>query len=137
MPYLSKTYNFRLKKMEFLNGLDLRYGRELTKTPSTCHCGETLNITHALHCAKLWYIHVRHNEIRYTFVSLMNETCYDAKIEPEPQSIQGESFYTKTQALMTTLESTPRRMESENHNPLRRFSMPKFSAFSIFMFENH
>ena len=58
-----KKYNFCLTKLEFRDGLDLRYGRELTKMPSICPWGANFNITHALHCAKVRYTHIRHYEI--------------------------------------------------------------------------
>ena len=44
------------------------------------------------HCAKGGYAHMRHDEIRDTFASLMSEVCYDVEIEPKLQSLQGESF---------------------------------------------
>ncbi len=91
-----KKYNFCLTKSEFRDGLDLRYGRELKKTPSSCPCGENFSLTHALHCAKGGYSHIRHNEIRDTFASLLKEACYDVEIEPKLQSLQGESFPKKT-----------------------------------------
>ena len=35
---------------------------------------------------------MRYNEIRDTFANLMSEVCFDIEIEPELQSLQGESF---------------------------------------------
>ena len=58
----------------------------------TCACGADFNLTHALHCAKGGYTHIRHNEIRDTFANLMNEVCHDVEIEPKLQPLQGESF---------------------------------------------
>ena len=43
-------YNFILNKSEFRDGIYLRYGLELTKTPLTCACGASFNLTHALPC---------------------------------------------------------------------------------------
>ena len=49
-------------------------------------------MTHALHCAKGGYTHIRHNETRDTFANLMNEVCHDVEIEPKLQPLRGESF---------------------------------------------
>ena len=57
-------YNFNLIKSKFRDGIYLRYGWEPTKNSLTCACGANFNFTHALHCAKGGYTHIRHNEIR-------------------------------------------------------------------------
>ena len=85
-------YNFNLNKSEFRDGIYLRYGWEPSKTPLTCACGADFNLTHALHCVKGGYTHIRHNEIRDTFANLMNEVCHDVEIEPKLQPLRGESF---------------------------------------------
>ena len=38
------------------------------------------------------YTHMRYNEIRDTFGTLISKVCFDVKIEPKLQSLQGESF---------------------------------------------
>ena len=53
------SYNFNLNKSEFRDSFYLRYEREPTKTPLTCACGVNFNLTHALHCAKGGYTHIR------------------------------------------------------------------------------
>ena len=35
---------------------------------------------------------MRHNVIRDIFATLMSEVCFDVEIEPNFQSLQGESF---------------------------------------------
>ena len=42
------------------------------------------------------YTHLRHNEIRDTFATLLDEVCHDVEIEPKLQSLEGESFHNKT-----------------------------------------
>ena len=66
--------NVHFTNLEFRDGLDLRFGRLLTKTPSTSPCGQKHNITHALHCAKGGYI--GRSVVRDTFMSLINEVCW-------------------------------------------------------------
>ena len=85
-------YNFNLNKSEFRDGIYLRYGWEPINIPLTCACGQSFDLTHAVHCEKGGYIHMRHDEIRDTFANLMSEVCYDVEIEPKLQSLQGESF---------------------------------------------
>ena len=39
---------------------------------------------------------MRHNEIRDTFAKLMNEVCHDVQIEPQLQTLQGDSIESTT-----------------------------------------
>ena len=87
-----RRYNINLKKSDFRDGIDLRYGWEPSNIPLTCACGQSFDLTHALHCAKGGYTHMRHNEIRDTFATLISKVCFDVEIEPKLQSLQGESF---------------------------------------------
>ena len=91
-----KRYNFDLTKSEFRDGIALRYGWEPLKMPSICACGESFTVSHALHCPKGGYTHIRHNDIRDSFANLLNEVCDDVEIEPYLQPLQGESFTNKT-----------------------------------------
>ena len=86
-------YNFNLIKSEFRDGIYLRHGWEPTNTTLTGACGVNFNLTHALHCAKGGYTHIRHNEIRDTFANLMNEVCHDVEIEPELQRFGFQRFF--------------------------------------------
>ena len=62
----------------------------------TCPGGQPFTLTHSLHCPKGGYTHRRHNETRDTFATLLYEVCHDVEIEPELQSLEGESFHNKT-----------------------------------------
>ena len=99
-----KKYNFPLNKLEFKDGLHLRYGWEPPKIPHTCPCGQLFTLTHSIQCPKVGYTHLRHNEIRDTFATLLDEVCHDNEIEPKFQSLEGESFHNKT----TTTEDDAR-----------------------------
>ena len=76
-----KRYNFSLSKSEIKDGLHLSYGWEPTNTPHTCPCGKLFTLTHSLHCPKGGYTHLRHNESRDTFATLLDEVCHDVEIE--------------------------------------------------------
>ena len=91
-----KRYNFSLNKSQFKDGLHLRYGWEPSNTPHSCPCGQPLTMIHSLHCPKGGYTHLRHNEIRDTFDTFLDEVCHDVEIEPKLQSLEGKSVHNKT-----------------------------------------
>ena len=99
-----KKYNFSLSKSEFKDGLHQRYGWEPPNTTHKCPCGQPFTLTHSLHCPKGGYTHLRHNEIRDTLATLLDEVCHDVEVEPKFQSLEGESFHNKT----TTTEDDAR-----------------------------
>ena len=61
---LSKQ-GFDLTKTEFRDGIALRYTWEAKNTPAIYPCGKEFSLTHALHCAKGGYTHLRQR----------NQTC--------------------------------------------------------------
>ena len=61
----------------------------------SCAYGEPF-MSHALHCAKGGYTHLRHNEIRDTFAKLLGDVCNDIEIEPKLQPLEGETFGNKS-----------------------------------------
>ena len=85
-------YKFKMNKSEIGDGIYFKYGWEPTNIPLKCACGHYFDLTHALHCEKGGYTHMRHNEIRDTFATLVSEVCFGVEIEPKVQSLQGESF---------------------------------------------
>ena len=87
-----KRYNFDLTKSEFRDGIALRYGWDPVKLPSFCECGEMFSVSHALHCPKGGFTHIRHNDIRDSFANLLDEVCDNVEIEPCLQPLQGETF---------------------------------------------
>ena len=101
---LKKIKKISLNESEFKYGLHLRYGWEPSKTPHTCPCRQPFTLTHSLHCPKGGYTHLRHNEIRDTFATLLDEKCHNVEIEAKLQSLEDESFHKKT----TTTEDDAR-----------------------------
>ena len=61
-------------------------------------CLNFFSISHALHCTKGEYIHMRHDPIRDTFAKFMDDVCYDVEIEPHLHPLQAESYDFKTAA---------------------------------------
>ena len=57
-------YGFALSKVEFRDGLCLRYGCTPSRLPSTCLCEKPLTVAHALSCPFGGFTSIRHNEVR-------------------------------------------------------------------------
>ena len=91
-----KKHNLSLNKSEFRDELHLSYGWEPPKTPHTCPCGQPFTLTHSLHCPKGGYPHLRHNEIRDTFRTLLDEVFHDVETKLKLHFLEGESFNDKT-----------------------------------------
>ena len=70
----------------------LRYGWQPALTPSTCACGTSFSVEHALSCPKGGFPIVRHNEVRDLTAKLMSEVSHDVCIEPTLQPITGEAL---------------------------------------------
>ena len=66
-----KRYGFDLTKTEFRDCLTLRYVLQPKNFPLKCSCGENFKVSHALHCGKGGYAHIRHNGVRDTFAKVM------------------------------------------------------------------
>ena len=108
----------------------MRYGWEPPSTPHTCPCGQPFTLTHSLHCPKGGYTQLRHNEIRDTLATLLDEVCHDVEIEPKLQSLEGESFHNKT----TTTEDDARLDIKANGLWGGRFSR---TVFDVKIFNPH
>ena len=87
-----EEFGFSLHKGAFRDALALRYGWALQNTPSTCSCGTTYSVEHALSCAKGGYPTIRHNEIRDFTAHLMTEVCHNVAVEPHLQPLTGEAL---------------------------------------------
>ena len=119
-----KKNNFSLNRSEFKDGLHLRYRWEPANTPHTCPFGQPFTLTCSLHCPEGGYTHLRHNEIRDTFATLLDALCHDVEIEPKLQSLEGESFHNKT----TTTENDDRLTIKANGLWGSRFSRTFFDV---------
>ena len=59
-----KRHGMTLTKGEFRDGIHLRYGWLPQRLPSSCSCGATFSVAHALSCPTGGFPSVRHNEVR-------------------------------------------------------------------------
>ena len=81
---------FHLHKGEFWDAICLRYNWALKNTPTTCSCGATFSIDHAMICHTGGFPTIRHNKIRDITASLLTEVCHSVATEPPLQSLSGE-----------------------------------------------
>ncbi len=89
-------HGFHLSKHKFWDSIRLRYGWPLNHVPSSCACGKPFSINHALSCHLGGFTSIRHNELRDLTADLLQQACYDVKIEPPLEPLTGESFNRKS-----------------------------------------
>ena len=85
-------HGFSLHKSAFRDALCLRYGWQPQLLPTTCTCGHSFTIDHALCCPTGAFPIVRHDELRDLTADLLSEVCHDVCIEPHLQPLTGESL---------------------------------------------
>ena len=85
-----REHGFTLHKGAFRDALALRYGWQPTNLPSTCTCGSSFTVEHALSCPKGGFPTLRHNEVRDFTAQLLSEVCSEVCIEPKLQPLTGE-----------------------------------------------
>ena len=90
----------------------------------TCACGEIINVVPALHCPRVGYTLMRHNDIRDTFAKLLNEVCDAVGVEPCHQILQGETFANRS----TTTDDDARLDIKANGSFNSRFSRTFFEG---------
>jgi len=83
---------FNITKVEFRDGLRMRYNLPLEDIPRFCVCGKPFNMEHALTCKKGGFVSQRHNNIKDMFTVLLNKCCTNVKDEPILTNIDGETF---------------------------------------------
>ena len=91
-----KLHNFVLHKTAFRDAIALRYHWLLSACPTSCACGHSFTIEHALSCPKRGFPSLRHNEVRDLTANLLSEVCNNVVIEPHLQPLSGETLQYKT-----------------------------------------
>ena len=87
---------FILNKQEFRDSLCLRYNVPLSGLPSTCACGDTFSVSHALSCKKGGFVSQRHDNVRDILTTLLNKVCNNVQKEPPLIPLNGEKFVLKS-----------------------------------------
>ena len=87
-----EEFGLTLHKGAFRDAIALRYGWQPALIPSTCACGTSFSVEHALSCPMGRFPIVRHNEVRDLTAKLMSEVYHDVCIEPTLQPITGEAL---------------------------------------------
>ena len=88
-----KEQGFNLNKSEFQDALNLRYDKPLKNLPSTCPCGKSFSVTHAMNCHRGGFINARHDSIRNFEAKLLKLTCNDVQVEPSLQPCGSMTFH--------------------------------------------
>ena len=85
-------HGFHLHKGDFRDALSLRYGITPSNTSSTCQCGTSFSVDHAMVCPFGGLLMIRHNEVRDLTASLLTGVCQNVATEPSLQPITSETF---------------------------------------------
>ena len=85
-----EEHGFSLHKGAFRDALALRYGWLPSNTPTSCACGKSFSVEHALSCPTGGFPSLRHNEIRDTVSAWLSEVCSNVSVEPHLQPVTGE-----------------------------------------------
>ena len=83
---------FTVHKSAFCDAIALRYGWLSSNLSSTCTCGKSFTVEHALSCLLGGFPSIHQNEIQDLTANLMAEVCHNVSIEPHLQPITGETF---------------------------------------------
>ena len=76
-----QEHGFALHKVAFRDALCLRYGWQPNLLLSTCVCGKTFFIEHALNFPCGSYPSIRHNELWDITATLLAEVCHSVGTE--------------------------------------------------------
>ena len=87
-----EEHGFLLHKGAFRDAVALRYGWHPLHLPTSCTCGKSFTVDHALSCPRGGFPIIRHNEIRDFTANIMSEVCHNVSIEPHLQPVTGESL---------------------------------------------
>ena len=87
-----EDHGFGLNGSTFQDALCLRFGWSLPRLPSTCICGKSFIVEHALNRPMGGLQTHRHNEIRDLTTDMLKEVCHNVSVEPSLQPLRGEHF---------------------------------------------
>ena len=87
-----EEFGLTLHKGAFRDAIALRYGWQPALIPSTCACGTSFSVEHALSCPMGRFPIIQHNEVRDLTAKLMSDVYHDVCIEPTLQPITGEAL---------------------------------------------
>ena len=83
-------HGFCLHKGAFRDALCLRYNWNPPFLPSSCVCGSSFQVDHALSCHRGGFPSIRHNELRDLTAHLLTEVCSNVGVEPALQPLGSE-----------------------------------------------
>ena len=77
-----EKHGFSLHKSAFRDALCLRYGWQPSLLPSSCACGQSFSVDHALSCHMGGFHTIHHNENQDLTANLLSGVCHDVCREP-------------------------------------------------------
>ena len=91
-----KDQQLDMNKGQFADALCIRYNQPIRNLPSTCPCGDSFDVEHALSCKKGGFIAQRHDNLRDIFTNLLSKICKDVEVEPHLMPVTNETFGFRT-----------------------------------------
>ena len=86
-----------MHKGDFVDAICIRYGWQLRDLPTSCPCGSSFDVQHALDCKLGGLRTIQHNEVRDVLAQCMREAGQTlVEVEPQLQELSGEVFERKS-----------------------------------------
>ena len=78
-------------KQKFWDLMKMRYDWQLSRLPNMCSCEAKYDLQHSFSCKKV-FVSLRHNHLRNITANLIDQVCYDVRIESPLQTLIGKTF---------------------------------------------
>ena len=98
-----EEYGFTLHKTAFRDALVLRYVLLPANTPTSCACGATFSVEHALSCPKGGFPFIRHNEIRDYTAYPKSATMFQLSLIFNPSQVRFPPLPQRTSRMVLDL----------------------------------
>ena len=86
-------HGFHLHKSDFWDALSLHYDITPSNTSSTCQCGTSFSVNHAMVCPFGGFPKITNNEVwDHLTASLLTKVCHNVATEPSLQPITSKTF---------------------------------------------
>ena len=87
-----QEHGYALTKAAFRDALNIRYNKQLKGMPSTCPCGQKLDLNHGMTCKRGGFVIMRHNNVRGFETNLLKTMHKVVEFEPALQDITNEKI---------------------------------------------
>ena len=127
-----QEYGFAIHKGDFRDAICLRYGWQPGLLPSSCVCGQSFTVEHAMNCHCGGFPSICHKELRDIPVSLLTELCHAVGTEPCLQPLSGKQpkYKTANDADQARLDVLAEDFWCKNRQSKAFFDVKVFNPFS-------